>query len=129
MAGTRSWKSSGTAFRKLRGTRSRKFDIYAELLRLFDFFNDEQRITLKHVDSKFFADAKFNEKQKLGLSLEELKQRQEAEEIALIKYNLRKYGSLRDAASEGLKCPYTTMYSRMIKLKITHQGDENEKNS
>ena len=26
MAGTRWWKSSGTAFRKLRGTRSRKFD-------------------------------------------------------------------------------------------------------
>ena len=104
-------------------------ELYAELLRLFEFFNDEQRITLKHIDSKFFADTKSSEKQKLSMSLEELQKKQEAEEAALIKHNIKKYGSLRDAAAEGLKCAYPTMYSRMKKLKITHQGDENEKNS
>ena len=104
-------------------------ELYAELLRLFEFFNNEQRITLKHIDSKFFADTKSGEKQKLSMSLEELQKKQEAEEAALIKHNIKKYGSLRDAAAEGLKCAYPTMYSRMKKLKITHQGDENEKNS
>ena len=102
-------------------------ELYAELLRLFEFFNDEQRITLKHIDSKFFADSKATEKQKISMSLEEFQKQQEAEEIALIKHNIRKYGSLRDAATEGLRCAYPTMYSRMKKLKIITKGDENEK--
>lgn len=102
-------------------------ELYSELLRLFEFFNDEQRITLKHIDSKFFADSKATEKQKISMSLEEFQNQQEAEEIALIKHNIRKYGSLRDAAAEGLKCAYPTMYSRMKKLKIITKGDENEK--
>lgn len=104
-------------------------ELYAELLRLFEFFNDEQRITLKHIDSKFFADTKATEKQKISMSLEEFQKQQEAEEIALIRHNIRKYGSLRDAATEGLKCAYPTMYSRMKKLKIITKGDENEKSN
>ena len=104
-------------------------ELYAELLRLFEFFSDEQRITLKHIDSKFFADGKTTEKQKNSMSLGELQKLQEAEEMALIKHNIRKYGSLRDAATEGLKCAYPTMYSRMKKLKMIPKEDENEKSN
>lgn len=104
-------------------------ELYAELTRLFEFFNDEQRITLKHIDSKFFECKKPSEKQKLSMTLEELYNQHASEEAALIKYNIKKYNSLRDAATDGLKCAYPTMYSRMKKLNLIHQGDENEKNS
>ncbi len=104
-------------------------ELYAELLRLFEFFNDEQRITLKHIDSKFFADQKSSVKQKNNMTLEEFLAQQAQEEISLIKHHIKKYGSLRDAAAEGLKCAYTTMYSRMLKLNIISKGDKNEKDN
>ncbi|MCB0371081.1 MAG: hypothetical protein KDD45_17095, partial [Bdellovibrionales bacterium] len=84
---------------------------------------------LKHIDSKFFANQKSSEKQKLSMSLEELYNQHALEEADLIKYNIKKYSSLRDAASEGLRCAYPTMYSRMKKLNLIHQGDLNEKHN
>ena len=98
-------------------------------MRLFEFFNDESRITLKHIDSKFFQETKVSVKQKATLTLEELHYIHNQEEIALIKHHLGKFGSMRDAATEGLKCPYTTMHSRMKILKMNNKGEENEKNS
>ena len=101
-------------------------ELYSELLRLFEFFNDEPRITLKHIDSKFFNETKISAKQKTELTLEELQKQHEIDEINLIKYHIKNHDSLRDAATEGLKCPYPTMYSRMKKLKMITQGDQNE---
>lgn len=96
-------------------------ELYAELTRLFEYFNDEPRITLRHLDSKFFADQILTEKQKALLSFEELKERHKKEEIGLIKAHVKKFRNLRDAATEGLKIPYSTLFSKMKSLKLIEE--------
>jgi len=101
-------------------------ELYSELLRITSVFQDESRITIKHLDSKFFDVSPLTEKQKLNLTFEEFHQHSQEAEKKLILEVVRKYRSLRLAASEGLKIPYSTLQSRIKKLNL-NLGGENEK--
>ena len=100
-------------------------ELFAELTKLFEYFKDEPKITLKHLDAKFFEASALNPKSNELMSMEELKTIQRTEEVNLIKSHLKKYKNVRDAASEGLKIPYTTLFSKLKSLKIIEDEQTN----
>jgi len=98
--------------------------LYSELTKLCELLPDEPKITLKHLDSKFFAESAAKKKMKDLIDYEQLRNQQKSEEIQLIKQHLRLHGNIRDAASEGLRVPYSTLHSRMRALNIQTKGSE-----
>ena len=101
-------------------------ELYSELIRLTSVFQDEARITIKHLDSKFFDTSQITDKQKMNLTLADFHQHNEEAERKLILEMVKKYRTLRLAAAEGLKVPYSTLQSRIKKLNLI-LGGENEK--
>ena len=97
-------------------------ELYSELLRLTSVFQDEPRITLKHLDSKFFDISEISDKQKMLQTYDEFHQHSENTERKLILEVVKKYRTLRLAASEGLKIPYSTLQSRIKKLNLNIGG-------
>ena len=132
-------------FRKRNKTRQvvlteliRKFEKYswpgnvrelnAELMRLFEVFKDEPRLTAKHLDPKFFAVSAPSPKQKELMTFEEFDNLTKRELVLLIRAHQRRHTNLRDLASEGLKIPYSTLFSKMKALGLIEikESQENE---
>jgi DNA-binding NtrC family response regulator len=99
-------------------------ELFSELTKLFEYFKDQPQITLKHLDAKFFESNSVGHLKENLMSMIDLKNKHQAEEISLIKLHLKKYKNIRDTASEGLKIPYTTLFSKLKSLKLVDEEIE-----
>lgn len=95
-------------------------ELFTELTRLFELNKGDAKITLKHLDSKFFVSDVKSLRPKI-LTYDELRNQHRAEEISLIQQHIRRFKNVRVAASEGLKIPYSTLFSRMKSLGLTNE--------
>jgi DNA-binding NtrC family response regulator len=99
-------------------------ELYSELTRLHEVFKNEPRITLKHLAPKFFSETSSSQKQKSLMTFEEICNQHKRELVSLIKAHQRRHSNLRDVASEGLKIPYSTLFSKMKALGLVEIKDD-----
>lgn len=100
-------------------------ELESEMQKLIEI-TPEDKITLKHLDGKFFDESQMNVTDLTKLNYQEFKDRQKGEEINYIRSQLKRFGSTREAASEAFKTAESTIRSRINSLKIK-MGETYEK--
>lgn len=96
-------------------------ELESEVQKLIEVIPDE-KITLKHLDGKFFDESNFNSNEVSKLSYEEFKKYLKAQEADYLVNHIKKFKSLREAANEGLKIPLSTLQGKMEALNINLKG-------
>jgi two-component system nitrogen regulation response regulator NtrX len=92
-------------------------ELESEVQKLVEIIPD-QKITLKHLDSKFFEEKNLNITDITKLSYDEFKQHQKQLEVDYINAQFKRFKSTREAASDGFKIPESTLRGRLQALNL-----------
>ena len=92
-------------------------ELEAEVQKLIEIIPDN-KITLKHLDSKFFDNKNLNTTDFTNYSYDEFKEMQKQTEVEYITSQFKRFKSRREAASEGFKMPVSTLRDRLQALNL-----------
>lgn len=92
-------------------------ELEAEMQKLIEIIPDD-KITLKHLDAKFFDEKNMNITDLTKYNYEEFKEFQRQQEIVYIQSQFKRFKSTREAASEGFKMPESSLRRKLSTFKI-----------